>query len=189
MDKQPFPGNKCRKTSQTQTPVMEPFFQKVADLRINFYTTRNSRPEVFCKKVVLRNFAKFTGKHLCQSLFFNTVAGLAWNVIKKRDSGTGVFLWIFVKFVRTPFLQNTSGGCFCTMVMHGIQQRFAASHVSSEKSVFFCEHARQHALIWSAQQTNHVLSYHYLTSKFSHRIIHNMVRSHCYSRLNSSWKI
>ena len=37
---------------------------------------RNSRPEVFCKKGVLRNFAKFTGKHLCQSLFFNKVAGL-----------------------------------------------------------------------------------------------------------------
>ena len=29
-----------------------------------------SRPEVFCKKVVLRNFTKFTGKHLCQNLFF-----------------------------------------------------------------------------------------------------------------------
>ena len=28
-------------------------------------------PEVFCKKGVLRNFTKFTGKHLCQSLFFN----------------------------------------------------------------------------------------------------------------------
>ena len=27
------------------------------------------------KKGVLRNFAKFTGKHLCQSLFFNKVAG------------------------------------------------------------------------------------------------------------------
>ena len=27
-------------------------------------------------KGVLRNFAKFTGKHLCQSLFFNKVAGL-----------------------------------------------------------------------------------------------------------------
>ena len=36
---------------------------------------RSSRPEVFCKKGVLRNFAKFTGTHLCQSLFFNKVAG------------------------------------------------------------------------------------------------------------------
>ena len=32
-------------------------------------------PEVFHKKGVLRNFAKFTGKRLCQSLFFKKVAG------------------------------------------------------------------------------------------------------------------
>ena len=39
--------------------------------------------EVFCGKVVLRNFTKFTGKHLCQSLSPATL---------KRDSGTGFFL-------------------------------------------------------------------------------------------------
>ena len=36
-------------------------------------------PEVFCKKGVLRNFAKFTGKHLCQrpaSLLKKTLAQL-----------------------------------------------------------------------------------------------------------------
>ena len=37
---------------------------------------RSSRPEVFCKKGALRNFAKFTGKYLCQNLFFNKVASL-----------------------------------------------------------------------------------------------------------------
>ena len=37
---------------------------------------RSSRPEVPCKKGVLRNFAKFTGKHLWQSFFFSKVAGL-----------------------------------------------------------------------------------------------------------------
>ena len=31
---------------------------------------RNSRREVLCKKDIVRNFAKFTGKHLCQGLFF-----------------------------------------------------------------------------------------------------------------------
>ena len=35
---------------------------------------RRSHPEVFCKKVVLRTFTKFTGKHLHQSLFINKVA-------------------------------------------------------------------------------------------------------------------
>ena len=37
---------------------------------------RSSLPEVFCKKYVLKNFTKFTGIHLRQSLFFNKVAGL-----------------------------------------------------------------------------------------------------------------
>ena len=35
-----------------------------------FATVRSCSYEVFCKKGVLRNFAKFTGKHLCQSLIF-----------------------------------------------------------------------------------------------------------------------
>ena len=46
---------------------------------------RSSRPEMFCKKGVLRNFAKFSGKYLCLSLFFNKVTGLKpANLLKKR---------------------------------------------------------------------------------------------------------
>ena len=41
------------------------------------------------KKSVLIDFTKFTGKNLCQSLFFNKVSDLR---PKKRDTGTGVFL-------------------------------------------------------------------------------------------------
>ena len=33
-------------------------------------------PDVLYKKSVLKNFSKLTGKHLCQSLFFNKVVGL-----------------------------------------------------------------------------------------------------------------
>ena len=55
---------------------------------------RSTRPEVFYKKGVLRNFAKFVGKHLCQSLVFSKVAGLqVCNFFKKfNDSGKGLFL-------------------------------------------------------------------------------------------------
>ena len=44
---------------------------------------RSSRLEVFCKEGVLRNFVKFTGKQLCQSLLFNKAAGTC-NFIKKE---------------------------------------------------------------------------------------------------------
>ena len=33
------------------------------------YKGEDQQTEVFCKKGVLRNFVKFTGKHMCQSLF------------------------------------------------------------------------------------------------------------------------
>ena len=40
---------------------------------------------MFCRKGVLRNFAKFTGKHLRQSLSFSKVAGLRpTTLLKKR---------------------------------------------------------------------------------------------------------
>ena len=35
---------------------------------------KSSRPDVFCKKGVHINFAKFTGKRLCQSLFIKKEA-------------------------------------------------------------------------------------------------------------------
>ena len=48
---------------------------------------REAAPEVFCKTGVIRNFAQFTGKHLCQSLFFNKVGGLRPATLLKKTSG------------------------------------------------------------------------------------------------------
>ena len=56
---------------------------------------RSSRPKVFCKKNVLKNFSKFTGKHLHQRLFFNKVADLK---LSHR-----YFPVNFKKFLRTSY--------------------------------------------------------------------------------------
>ena len=61
------------------------------------------------KKGVLKNFAKSTGKHLCQSLFFNKVAGLTSATLLKKRLWHRCFPVDFAKFLRTPFVQNTSG--------------------------------------------------------------------------------
>ena len=53
---------------------------------------RSSRPGVFCKKGVLRNFANFTGKHLCESLFLIKLEARGLQLYLKRDPGTIVFL-------------------------------------------------------------------------------------------------
>ena len=47
-------------------------------------TTRSSHWRCSVRKCVLINFAKFTRKHLCQSLFFNKVAGWGLQPIKKE---------------------------------------------------------------------------------------------------------
>ena len=60
---------------------------------------RSSRQEVFCKKSVLRNLAKFTGINLWQSLFFNKVAGLI-----KKETRAQVVCYEFCQFLRTAFL-------------------------------------------------------------------------------------
>ena len=74
---------------------------------------RSSRPEVLCKKAVLKNFAKFTGKqHLCQDLFFNKVAGLWPATLFKKSLWHRCFLANFEKSLRATFLWNTSSGCF-----------------------------------------------------------------------------
>ena len=56
---------------------------------------------------VLKNFEKLTGK--CQSLFFNQVTGFRPATLLKKRLWHRCFLMSFVKFLRTPFLQNTSG--------------------------------------------------------------------------------
>ena len=65
-----------------------------------FYSKfRNSRQEVFYKKGVLRNFAKFTGKHLCHRFFLNKVAGLRPATLLKKSLWHRYFPVKFAKFL------------------------------------------------------------------------------------------
>ena len=98
----------------------------------SFRKDRSSHRRCSIKKDVLKNFAKFTRKHLRQSLFFNKVAGLSYRsqsidlqnksiewflydrpiILSKKRLWHRCFLVNFAKFLRTPSLQNTSGDCF-----------------------------------------------------------------------------
>ena len=75
---------------------------------IKFFSS--SRPEVFCKDGVLKNFAKCTGKHLCQGLFFNKVADLRPSDLLKNRLRHRCFPVYFAIFLRTT---NTSDGAAC----------------------------------------------------------------------------
>ena len=66
---------------------------------------RSSHQRCTLKSDVLKNFAKFRGKHLSQSLFFHKVAALRPATLLKRDSGTDV---IFKNTFFTELLRTTS---------------------------------------------------------------------------------
>ena len=66
-----------------------------------FILHRSTHWRCSIEKGVLKTFVKFTGKHLCQSLRPTAL-------LKKRH-WHNCFLVNFAKFLRKPFLQNTSG--------------------------------------------------------------------------------
>ena len=68
------------------------------------FRRRSSDWRCSIRKGVLRNFVKFIGKHLRQSLSFNKVAGLRPATLLKKRLWHKCFPVNFAKFLRTPFL-------------------------------------------------------------------------------------
>ena len=85
------------------------FKQKISTTVIQKGINRSSHRRCSIKRGILRNFAKFIGKHPCPSLFFNKVGGLRPATLWKKRLGHRRFPMNFAKFLRTPFLLNTSG--------------------------------------------------------------------------------
>ena len=73
---------------------------------------RSSHPWCSTRKGVLRNFAKFTGKDLCQSLFFNKATDLRPATLLKKKLWRRCFPVSFAKFLRTLFYRTPLGDCF-----------------------------------------------------------------------------
>ena len=85
-----------------------------------FFVTKNRQkesfikkqpPEGFCKKGVLKKFHKVHLKTPALASLFNRVSGLRSATLLKNKLQHWCFQVNFVKFLRTPFLQNTSVIC------------------------------------------------------------------------------
>ena len=84
---------------------------------------------MFYRKGVFRNFAKFSGKHLCKNLFINKVAGLSLSMQlywKKRFLHR-CFPVNFVKFLRTSFLTEHLWWLFLVL-QHRCSYKFLDIH-------------------------------------------------------------
>ena len=67
---------------------------------------------MFYKKCILRNFAKFTGKHQCRSLFLNKIAG---NAVPQTFIKNQITISLFGK---TALAMMMMMKCFCAIVDH-----------------------------------------------------------------------
>ena len=101
---------------------------------------RNSHLEMFCKKCALKNSAKFTGKHLCCSLYFGTVVGLRY----KRQSDAGVLLWILQTFYEHLFYRAPLVAASVIWKQNKIQNET----LIASKEIMYC---RKHPSIASLQ--------------------------------------
>ena len=86
----------------SQLPLQ--FWDRLSHDAIVSHQDRSSHQRCSVKKGVLRNFAKFTGKHLCQRLFFNKVAG--------DSSSKHPITWCFIAFVVAPEIERTETTAF-----------------------------------------------------------------------------
>ena len=72
---------------------------------------RSSHRRCSVKKGVFKNLQKFTGKHLCCSLFLIKLQVFRPATLLNSDSDTDVFLWIFTKHL---FWRTSANDCFCS---------------------------------------------------------------------------
>ena len=95
---------------------MREAFSRSCSTKIVFWKAQNSQvnaksshPEMFCRKSVLKHFAKFTVKHLCWSAFLIKLMDWRPALLLERDSSTAVsaFREICITF-RWTFLYNTT---------------------------------------------------------------------------------
>ena len=87
------------------------------DKKLRSTSWQKQPPVVFYKEGVLKNFAKFTGKDLCQSLF-NKVTGLRpdtmYATLLKKILWSRSLALNFAKFSRKSFLENITGRLLLT---------------------------------------------------------------------------
>ena len=102
---------------------------------------KSSRSEMFCKKGVLRNFTKLTGKQLFQSLIFNKVAGLRRATLLKKWLWHRCLPMNFVKFPRTPFYIEYLWWLLLTMIrMDSVSRKNILKVVLSYQVKFYQRH-------------------------------------------------
>ena len=92
--------------------------------------SRSSQQRCFVRKGILRNFTKFTGKHLCQGLFFNIVVGPRPATLLKKRLWHKCFPVNFAK--EHLFYRTRPDDCSCMLVSAFVKAEASVRRFSFE---------------------------------------------------------
>ena len=85
---------------------------------------------MFYKKGVIRNFTTNSQENTCATVFFKQSCKLRPDTLLKKRLRHSYFPVNLAKFLRSPFLENTSGGSFGFKKLHA----FLHSESNSKKT-------------------------------------------------------
>ena len=98
-------------------------------------TYRSSHRRCSVKKGVLRNFTKFTGKHLCQSIFFNKVAGLSPATLLKKILWQRGFSCEFCEISKNTFFTEHLLATASSLSNENTQDEIHADNIEKESTI------------------------------------------------------
>ena len=82
---------------------------------------------------VLKNFANFTWKHLCWSLFFTKLQAFRPATLLKRDTYTGVFLWNLRNSEEQLFRKTSERLLLCLITLSWCPEKYPREKSPPEK--------------------------------------------------------
>ena len=86
--------------------TVAPFLKFFYTIHSKLVKTRSSHWWCSLRKGVLRKFGKFTGKHLCQNLYFDKVAEHVWATASVKQPKTRVYFLSFSIFRQHVIVQT-----------------------------------------------------------------------------------
>ena len=115
-----------RKIKYTQNFLLNGIHENKCTLKMHkIYISQNTRKKnmhkinsaKFLESINNRSIIISINHELCWLLFFKKVAGIRPATLLKKRLWHRCFPVNFAKFLRTPFSQNTSGGCFYHLIV------------------------------------------------------------------------
>ena len=97
---------------------------------------RSCCSQLFYKIGILKNFAKFTGKHLCCSHFVTKLQVSRLETLLRRYCSTGIFQWILCNFSKNLIYRTPPDNCPCWF-LHFNQVFIYWSHFAHFPFIFY----------------------------------------------------